>query len=74
MTITAKFENGVFRPLQDEHLQEGAVVEVNVPSGLSPRRPASIGDTEFAGMWKDREDTAGSVGYIERLRHRLRGD
>ena len=47
MTIPAKYENGVFRPLP------------------------SIGDTPFAGLWKDREDMADSVEYINRLRREL---
>jgi predicted DNA-binding antitoxin AbrB/MazE fold protein len=31
MTIAAKYENGVFRPLEDVKLTEGTVVEVLVP-------------------------------------------
>jgi predicted DNA-binding antitoxin AbrB/MazE fold protein len=31
MTIAAKYENGVFRPLEDVKIKEGTVVEVLVP-------------------------------------------
>lgn len=71
MTIPARYENGVFRPLQEVRIQEGTLVEVIVPVEAPPRKPHSVGDTPFAGLWKDREDTADSVEYIERLRHEL---
>jgi len=73
MTIPAKYENGVFRPLQEVRIKEGTLVEVNVPIEQSARRPPPIGDTPFAGLWKDREDMADSIEYINRLRRELRG-
>jgi hypothetical protein len=73
MTIPAKYENGVFRPLQEVKIQEGTLVEVNVPMEAPPSRPRSIGDTPFAGMWKDRDDLGDSAAYIERLRRELHG-
>jgi predicted DNA-binding antitoxin AbrB/MazE fold protein len=73
MTIPARFENGVFRPLRDVAIKEGTVVEVHVPLESTPERPRSIGDSPFAGMWKDREDMADSVEYINRLRRELHG-
>lgn len=73
MTIAAKYENGVFRPLQSVQIQEGTVVEVSVPTPSKREKPKSIGDTAFAGMWKDREDMADSVEYINRLRSQLHG-
>jgi predicted DNA-binding antitoxin AbrB/MazE fold protein len=73
MTISAKYENGVFRPLQDVAIREGTVVQVYVPAETSTKRPLSIGDSPFAGMWKDREDMADSVEYIDRLRRELHG-
>jgi len=73
MTIPARFENGVFRPLQDVPIKEGTVVEVHVPVEAPSGRPRSIGDSPFAGMWRDREDMADSVEYINRLRSELRG-
>jgi predicted DNA-binding antitoxin AbrB/MazE fold protein len=73
MTIPAKYERGVFRPLQDISIQEGTVVEVLLPDDAQARRPRSIADSPFAGMWKDREDIADSVEYINRLRRALHG-
>ena len=73
MTIPARYENGVFRPLQDAPIKEGTVVEVHVPVEAPAKRPRSIGDSAFAGMWKDREDMADSVEYINRLRAELHG-
>ena len=71
MTIPARYENGVFRPLQAVPIKEGTVVEVYVPVDVPANRPRSIGDSPFAGMWKDREDMADSVEYINRLRREL---
>lgn len=73
MTIPAKYENGVFRPLQEVRIQEGTLVEVNVPMEAPAGKPGSIGNTPFAGLWKDREDMADSVEYINRLRRELHG-
>jgi predicted DNA-binding antitoxin AbrB/MazE fold protein len=73
MTIPAKYENGVFRPLQDVPIKEGTIVEVYVPVEMFTSKPHSIGDSPFAGMWKDREDLADSVEFINRLRRDLHG-
>jgi predicted DNA-binding antitoxin AbrB/MazE fold protein len=75
MTVPAKYENGVFRPLGQVHLEEGTLVEVVVPARLrsSGARPRSVREFEFCGMWQDRDDMADSVGYINRLRENLRG-
>ena len=73
MTIPAKYENGVFRPLQDVPIKEGTVVEVYVPVETPAGTLRSISDSPFAGMWKDREDMADSVEYINRLRRELHG-
>ena len=73
MTIPARYENGVFRPLQDVPIKEGTVVEVQVPEEAPAKKPRSIGDSPLAGMWKDRDDMADSVEYIDRLRRELHG-
>jgi predicted DNA-binding antitoxin AbrB/MazE fold protein len=73
MTIHARYENGVFRPLQDVAIKEGTVVEVHLPVEAPSARPRSIGDSPFAGMWKDRGEMADSVEYINRLRRELHG-
>ena len=73
MTFAAKYEKGVFRPLQDIHMKEGTIVEVYTRPEALPRKTKSIGDLAFAGMWKGRDDMADSVEYINRLRHELHG-
>ena len=75
MTITAKYEDGVFKPLEDVRISEGTIVEVRIPSrtdGLKTKA-RSVGDFAFYGMWKDRTDIGDSVGYINNLRRNLRG-
>lgn len=74
MTITAKYEDGVFKPLEDVTVSEGTIVEVHVPSYADrlKAKARSVGDFEFFGMWKDRTDIDDSVGYINQLRHDLR--
>lgn len=75
MTITAKYEGGVFKPLQDVTVNEGTIVEVHVPSYADrlKSRSRSVADFAFFGMWKDRTDILDSVEYISRLRRDLRG-
>ena len=50
MTIPAKYENGVFKPLGAVKISEGTLVEVYVPQ-REKTRPRSIRDLGFAGMW-----------------------
>lgn len=73
MTIPARYEKGVFKPLQDVPIKEGTVVEVLLPAEAPAKGPRSIAESPFAGMWKDREDMADSVEYINRLRRELHG-
>ena len=74
MTIAAKYENGVFRPLEDVKIKEGTVVKVVVPmeEQASTKRP-SIKDLPFYGIWKDRTDISAGVDYVNRLRDNPRG-
>jgi predicted DNA-binding antitoxin AbrB/MazE fold protein len=75
MTIAAKYEDGVFKPLEDVSISEGTIVEVRVPSYSDrlKRKVRSVGDFAFYGMWRDRTDIGGSVEYISNLRRDLRG-
>jgi predicted DNA-binding antitoxin AbrB/MazE fold protein len=69
MTIPARYENGVFRPLEIVQMKEGTVVEVFVPAepeAAGKRR--SIKDLSFYGMWKDRADIGDGVDYVNSLR------
>ncbi len=74
MTITAKYEDGVFKPLQDVEIREGSLVEVRIPSGTVhlKRKSPSVASFAFYGMWKDRSDLGDSVEYISKLRRNLR--
>jgi predicted DNA-binding antitoxin AbrB/MazE fold protein len=75
MTISAKYEDGVFKPLEGVAINEGTIVEVRVPSYADrlKTKSRSVRDFAFYGMWKDRADIGDSVEYIENLRRDLRG-
>jgi len=74
MTIPARYENGVFRPLEAVEIKEGTMVEVHVPTDQkSVRQRPSIKDLPFFGMWRDREDIGDGVEYVNRLRDNPRG-
>ena len=75
MTITARYEDGVFKPLEDVSVIEGTIVEVRVPSCADrlKHKARSVGDFTFYGMWKDRTDIGDSVEHISNLRRDLRG-
>jgi predicted DNA-binding antitoxin AbrB/MazE fold protein len=74
MTIAAKYENGVFRPLEVVQMKEGTVVEVLVPADQEPERQRrSIKDLPFYSMWKDRSDLGDGVDYVNNLRNNPRG-
>ncbi|HVP54540.1 MAG TPA: antitoxin family protein [Candidatus Eisenbacteria bacterium] len=75
MTITAKYEDGVFKPLEDVAIKEGTIVEVRVLSSADrlKAKSRSVRDFAFYGMWKDRTDIGDSVDYISNLRRDFRG-
>jgi len=74
MPIPAKYENGVFKPLEAVQIKEETVVEVHFPIEQYPTvQCQSIEDLPFLGMWKDRADTGDSVEYVNRLRDNPRG-
>ena len=74
MTIPAKYENGVFRPLEIVQMKEGTVVEVLVPADREAAgKRRSIKDLPFYGTWKDRTDIGDGVDYVNRLRDNPRG-
>ena len=68
MTIPAKYENGVFKPLEDVKLTEGARVEVYVTNEAAPKRHKSVRDLPIFGMWADRDDIPDGVSYEDRIR------
>jgi len=74
MTIPAKYENGVFRPLGDVQIKEGTVVAVLIPAEQQPTgKRRSIKDLPFYGMWKHRTDIGDGVEYVNKLRDNPRG-
>ena len=74
MTITARYEHGVFRPLEDVSIHEGTIVEVRIPSCADrlKEKARPVEDSGFFGMWKDRPDISDSVEYVNALRRNLR--
>ena len=68
MTIPAKYENGVFKPLEAVKLTEGTRVEVRVPEECVPKPPKSVRELTLFGLWADREDIPDGVTYVNRLR------
>jgi len=74
MTITAKYEDGVFKPLEEVSIDNGTIVEVRVPSfgDRLKTKSGSVRNFAFYGMWKDRTDMDDSVEYIRNLRHDFR--
>ncbi len=78
MNITARFENGIFRPLEAVSLREGTLVAIrvasDVPSEEETKKPSAVAalDSDFFGLWKDRSDLEDSVDYIQKLRTRAR--
>ena len=73
MTMKAKYENGMFRPLEDALIEEGTVVEAGVSVQVPNVKRRSIGDSPFAGIWKARDDMADSIDYVNCLRYDLHG-
>lgn len=70
MSIRAIYENGVFRPLEDVPIKEGTEVEV-YPLGdqkENGKKPKSVRELGFFGMWKDRDDIGTGVEYVNRIR------
>ena len=68
LTIPAKYENGVFKPLEDVKLTEGTRVEVQIPDEQPRRRPKSVREYAAFGMWADRDDIPDGVTYEDRMR------
>lgn len=74
MTIAAKFEDGVFKPLEKVSLAEGTVVELQLPGESAPERSPEVRNSPIVGLWKDRTDITDSDEYIYRLRRDLHGE
>ena len=68
MTIAAKYEDGVFKPLEEVNLAEGTLVQVRVIEQPAPKRRKSVREFGAFGMWADREDIPDCVTYVNRVR------
>ena len=74
MTIAARYEDGVFKPLEDVKVKEGTVVEVYLPTEQEPAAPRrSIKELPFYGMRAGRTDIEDGVSYVNNLRDNPRG-
>ena len=75
MTIPAKYEDGVFKPLENVSIEEGTRVEVYVPGErVTERKRPSLRELGFAGMWAYRDDIKSGIEYEDELRDHPRGD
>ena len=68
MTIAAKYEDGVFKPLEEVKLTEGTRVEVHVAEQPATKPHKSVRDLPIFGMWADRDVIPDGVTYVNRLR------
>jgi predicted DNA-binding antitoxin AbrB/MazE fold protein len=69
MVIKAKYQNGVFRPVEKVVVKEGAEADVYLRekgNGEKPRK--SVKDYPAYGMWADRKDIGDGVEYVNRIR------
>jgi predicted DNA-binding antitoxin AbrB/MazE fold protein len=69
MSIRAIYKDGVFKPLEDVSVQEGTEVDVYPrEERANGKKPKSVFDLEFFGMWKNRDDIGTGVEYVNRIR------
>jgi predicted DNA-binding antitoxin AbrB/MazE fold protein len=69
MTINAKYEKGVLKPLSDPGIEDGMVVEVSIRAKFAAQgKRGSVKDLSFYGIWENRTDMADSVSYVNGLR------
>jgi len=68
MTIAAKYEDGVFKPLEEVKLTERTRVEVHVAEQPGPKPRKSVRDLPICGKWAERDDIPDGVTYVNRLR------
>lgn len=70
MSIKARYENGVFKPLEDVPAKEGTIAEVYLPGEKreEKKKPKSVREFGFCGMWAGREDIGTGEEYVNRIR------
>ena len=66
MEIKAKFEEGVFKPLEEvEGIESGEVVEISLST---PKKAGKNAKSRFFGMWKGRKDIKSGLDYVKKIR------
>ncbi len=69
MHIRAIYKDGVFKPLEDVPVKEGTEVDVYPREQRADRKkPKSVFDLEFFGMWANHYDIGSGVEYVNRMR------
>ena len=68
MVIPAKYEHGVFKPLEDVLLEEGTVVEVYLPQPKASKTRKSIRESGIFGIWKQRGEIENGIDYVNKVR------
>ena len=66
MVIRAKYEDGVFKPLEHVKLKEGTLLYIEVP--VVRGKPTSVRKSGIVGMWRNRRGIRDGVSYVNRLR------
>ena len=75
MVIKAKYQNGVFRPLETVIVKEGAEADVYLrEKGNGEKSRKSVKDYEVYGMWSDRTDIGDGIAYVNRIPKALVGN
>lgn len=75
MVIKAKFENGVFRPLEKVRVKEGTEADVYLrpvkrSTGQVSEQPRkSVKESSAFGIWKNREDIGDGIEFVNRMRN-----
>jgi predicted DNA-binding antitoxin AbrB/MazE fold protein len=69
MSIRAIYKDGVFKPLENVSVKEGTEVDVYPREEReNGKKPKSVFDLKFFGMWKNRDDIGTGVEYVNRIR------
>ena len=69
MVIKARYENGVFKPLETVMVKEGIEADVYLREKRGGGKPKkSVRDYDVYGMWKDRTDIGDGIEYVNRIR------
>ena len=70
-TIPARYENGIFRPLEKSRSRKAQWLRCTCRSGAS--RPAiadPVKGLPLYGLWADRDDITDDISYVDDLRRR----